>query len=278
MTRMLKQALKGVLADDEISEVYSAFDIVGDIAIIRIPDSLSAKKSIIAEAILRNVKPVKSVFAQTSPVLGDFRVRSLEHIGGENRTITTYKEHGCSFRVDLAEVYFSPRLTTERARIANLVREGEVVINMFAGVATFSVIIAKKRDCKVYSIDINPAAHALSVENAKLNKVGERVIPMLGDARQIIAEQLEGKADRILMPLPETARDYLEHAVMALKRKGVIHYFTHVHADSKREAKDACAKEIEGLVKSKYGLGEVRVVREVGPRFYQMVADITVSK
>ncbi len=278
MTKMLKQALKGILSDAEINEVYSSFDMIGDIVIIKIPDSLESKKQLIADAILSKVKPVKSVFMQSSPVRGDFRVRNVGYVAGENRTLTIYKEHNCRFKVDVAKVYFSPRLSTERARIAGMVSDGEVIVNMFAGICTFSIIIAKKHRCKIYSIDLNPDAYSLCVENVKLNKVAEYVMPMLGDAKDIIRRELEGKADRVLMPLPERAKEYLEYAVMALKNRGMLHYFTHIHSDSTKDAKNGCVEQLEKVMRVKYELKETRVVREVGPRFYQVVADVLVFK
>jgi tRNA (guanine37-N1)-methyltransferase len=278
MTRMLKEALREVLSEDELNEVYSAFDIIGDIAIIKIPEKMNDRKKIIADAILSKVKPVKTIMMQSSPVQGDFRVRDVEHIGGENKTVTIYKEHNCKFKVDLAKVYFSPRLSTERARIADLVNDGEVILNMFAGVCTFSIVIAKKHRCKVYSIDLNPDAYALCVENTKINKVDDRVIPMLGDAKEIIERELRDTSDRILMPLPERAKEYLPYAVMAARHNGIIHYFSHVHADSKKESLGVCAEELAALMNAKYELITSRVVREVGPRFYQVVADIRIHK
>ena len=141
---MLKIVLAGVLDPEEASQVYSAFDQIGDIVIVKIPDELAGKKKVIAEAILANVKTAKAVFAQASAVRGDFRVRDLEHLAGENRTVTEYKEHACRFKVDVARAYFSPRLSTERQRIADLTNDNDVVVNMFAGVGTYSVVIAKK--------------------------------------------------------------------------------------------------------------------------------------
>jgi tRNA (guanine37-N1)-methyltransferase len=276
MAKMLKQALKGVIPDEEIDEVYSSFDVIGDIVIIKIPDSILEKKQLLAEAILKNVKNVKTVFMQSSPVQGDFRVRNVEYVAGDNRTLTIYKEHNCRFKVDVAKVYFSPRLSTERERIAKMVKDGEVIINMFAGICTFSVIIAKKHECKVYSIDVNPDAHSLCIENVRLNKVGDRVTPMLGDAKDIIMTELRGKADRVLMPLPEKAKEYLEYAVMALKDNGIIHYFTHVHADSRKDAHRVCEDELSQNMNVKHEVKNTRVVREVGPRFYQVVADVYV--
>lgn len=278
MARMLKEALQGILSEQELNEVYSAFDIIGDIVVIKIPDAMMNKKQLIADTILSNVKPVKSVLMQSSPVSGDHRVRDVEYLAGENRTTTIYKEHSCKFKVDVSKVYFSPRLSTERARIADLASDNEVIVNMFAGIGTFSIVIAKKRKCKVYSIDINPDAHALCIENIRLNKVEDRVIPMLGDAKEIIEKELVNKVDRVLMPLPERAKEYLNSAILAVKDKGIIHYFTHIHADSKKESLKVCSEELENSVNVKHELLTSRVVREVGPRFYQVVADIQIFK
>jgi len=277
---MLKNMLTGVLDAEAAAQVYSAFDQVGDIVIVKIPDGLAGKKAVIAEAILANVKTAKAVFAQASAVRGDFRVRDLEFLAGENRTVTEYKEHGCRFKVDVAKAYFSPRLSTERQRIACLVGENETIVNMFAGVGTYSIVIAKaNKTCKVYSIDSNPVANDLCAENAKLNKVYDRVVPICADAADAIRDQLTGMADRVLMPLPERAKEFIETAVMALKDKGVIHYFAHVRAGGKKEAKWLGAKDAHEAFKGyDHKVTETTVVREVGPRFYQIVADVEVTR
>src|SRR5262249_9580226 len=140
----------------------------------------------------------------------------LEHIAGEKNTFVEYKEHGCRFKVDLINTYFSPRLSTERLRIANLVSDYEIVTNMFGGVGTFSIIIAKKnRNCKVFSIDMNPTAIELSQYNSRLNGVESRVISILGDAKDIVAKETQLRSDRVLMPLPEKAREFVDCAVQS---------------------------------------------------------------
>jgi tRNA (guanine37-N1)-methyltransferase len=277
---MLKNVLAGVLDAEQAAQVYSAFDQIGDVVIVKIPDALAEKKALIAQAILANVKTAKAVFAQASAVRGDFRVRDLEFLGGENRTVTEYKEHGCRFKVDVAKAYFSPRLSTERQRISGLVGENETIVNMFAGVGTYSIIIAKaNKTCKVYSIDSNSVANDLCVENARLNKVSDRVIPVCTDAATIIREQLSGVADRVLMPLPERAKEFIEPAVMALKETGVVHYFAHIRADNKQAAKELGTKDAQEAFKDYSNkVLKTTVVREVGPRFYQIVADVQVKR
>jgi tRNA (guanine37-N1)-methyltransferase len=280
MPHMLKQILGSILTPEETAQVYSAFDQIGDIVIIKIPDDLMSKKELIANAILVNVKTAKAVFAQVSPVRGDFRVRDLEFIAGENRTITEYKEHGCRFKVDVARTYFSPRLSTERLKIANMIGDNETIVNMFAGVGTYSVVIAKaNKMCRVYSIDSNAAASELDKINAKLNKVQDRVISICGDATEVIKDRLAGQADRVLMPLPERAKEFVDSAVLALKEKGIVHYFAHVKADSKKAGQELGLKDAHrAFAKYNHQVLGVRVVREVGPRIYQIVADVSVRR
>ena len=279
MPHMLKNILSNILSSDEVSQVYSAFDQIGDIVIIKIPNELVPKKKFIADTILAHVKSAKAVFAQVSPVRGDYRVRNLEFIAGENRTITEYKEHGCRFRVDVAKTYFSPRLSTERLRIANMVGEGETIVNMFAGVGTYSILMARmNKTCKVYSIDSNAVAAELCEANAKLNKVQDRVVSIHGDAGEVIKDKLAGQADRVLMPLPESAKEFVDSAVLALKKKGVVHYFIHIRADNKKTSKNLGLQDAhKAFVKYNHIVQQVRVVRGVGPRIYQIVADVLVK-
>jgi tRNA (guanine37-N1)-methyltransferase len=280
MPHMLKNVLSSILAPDEVAQVYSAFDQIGDIIIIKIPDDLMPKKRLIADTILANVKTAKAVFAQVSPVKGDYRVRDLEFAAGENRTITEHREHGCRFKVDVAKTYFSPRLSTERLRIASMVGERETIVNMFAGVGTYSILMTKiNKTCKVYSIDSNIVAVELCEVNARLNRVQDRVVSIYGDAAKVIKGKLVGQADRVLMPLPERAKEFVESAALALKKKGVVHYFTHIKADSKNASQDLALQNVHSAFrKYNHDVQKIRVVREVGPRIYQIVADISVRE
>ena len=280
MAHVLKIILKEILPAEDISKIYSAFDMIGGIIILKIPDSLNSKKQIIADTILTNIKSAKSVFAQTSPVQGEYRVRDLEYLAGTNSAVTEYKEHGCRFKVDVMKTYFSPRLSTERLRIANMITKNEIITNMFGGVGTYSVLIAKNnKSCMVYSIDSNPVANELALINAKLNKVQERVIPICGDAREVINEQLRNTSTRVLMPLPEKAMEFVDSAVLALREKrGMIHYFTHLKASSRKLALSNAAVDTKrAFVDYDHKLVSTRVVREVGPRLYQTVSDVFVD-
>ena len=275
---MLKRALESVLSEKESEEIFSAFDQIGDIIIVRIPDLLLGKKEIIGKTLLEQIKNANTVFCQSSPVEGDFRIRDLEFLAGENKTQTEYKEFGCRFLVDVEKVFFSPRLSTERNRIADLVKDGETIINMFGGIGMFSIMAAKKKKCTVYNIDINPDAAKLCEKNISLNKLAGSIISLHGDATQIINEKLKGNGDRVLMLLPERSDEFLDSAISAAKKNGIIHYYSHIHADKKTLAPKLSEKHFLEITPVKSEILYSRIVRAVGPRYYQTVVDARISK
>ncbi|MGI0046869.1 MAG: class I SAM-dependent methyltransferase [Nitrosotalea sp.] len=275
---MLKQAMASILTSEETEEIYGAFDQIGSRIILRIPDSLLPKRKLIGEVLLEKVKTAKSIFYQSSPVEGDHRIRQLELLAGEDDTETEYKEHGCRFRVDVEKTFFSPRLATERLRIADLVNDGEIIINMFGGVGMFSIVAAKKKKCHVYNIDINPHAAKLCSENITLNKLKGTVESIEGDATDIIEKRLIGIGDRVLMLLPERSDEFISTAIKALKQKGILHYYCHIHSDKKNQVSVVTTNHFMSVVKVKSEILCSKIVRPIGPRFYQAVVDATIFK
>ena len=282
MNKRLREKLSADLDSEELSQIYNSFDIIGDIAIIKASKGNIATAEIVASQIKIIHKGVKSVFVQTSPFLGDFRVRALKLVAGEDKTSTKYKESGCVFGVDVAKCYFSPRLIDERSRIAELVSPGETIINMFAGVGCFSIRIAKKVNvAKIFSIDVNPIAFKYMQENIRVNRVFGKVIPLLGDSKEIIKIKLQDKSDRVLMPLPEKALEYLPYALSALKKQGGwIHYYDFQHAigneNPVEKTKLKVAEKLNRL-DANYFFNFSRIVRSTGPNWYQTVLDIKIT-
>lgn len=267
----------------EIEDLVKSFDIIGDIAIIRVPEYLKPQSRLIAEVIMQTHKHVRAILLQVSHVSGDFRLRQLEWIGGEKKTETIYKEFDCVFKVDLEQCYFSQRLSFERMRISRLVKASETVLNMFAGVGSFSILVAKHGEVEtVYSIDLNPSAVKYMKENIRLNRVQNQVVPILGDAKRVIVEHLEETVDRVIMPLPEKAYEYLDYAVMALKPTGGwIHYYDFEHASRNEnpieKVKKKISEKLQNLgVESTISYG--RIVRSTGPNWYLVVSDIQIQK
>ena len=200
----------------------TSFDVIGDIYIVKLEEELMSQSEKIAEAIMKANRNAKVVALDTG-VEGELRTRKLKIIGGEDRTHTIHKEYGLGYQIDVANVYFSPRLATERKRIADAVREGERIIDMFAGVGPFSLLIAKDSEPEIiYAIDKNTEAITYLIENIKLNKI-KNVAPMLGDARDL-APSLK-KADRIIMNLPHSSLDFLDVALGSINSGGRIHLY-----------------------------------------------------
>ena len=275
---MLKKSLENILSPSESEELFSSFDQIGEIIVLRIPDSLKSKKKIIGETLLDQVKTTRSVFYQSSPVEGEFRTRNLEILAGEDNTETEYKESGCRFLVDVEKAFFSPRLSTERERIANLTHDGEIIINMFGGIGMFSILAAKVSKCTVYNIDINPNASLLCEKNIELNKLKGKIISLNGDSVKIIQDKLQNLADRVLMLLPERSDEFLETAILATKNNGIIHYYSHIHADKKQDAAKFSEEHYLNNSKVESKILNSRIVRPVGPRFYQTVVDVQIKK
>jgi len=275
---MLKKTLGSVLSAKESNELISAFDQIGHIIIIRIPDSLISKKKLIGETLLEQVKSAKSIFYQSSSVDGEFRTRDLEILAGDDKTETEYKESGCRFFVDVRNVFFSPRLSSERTRIAEFVNNDEVIVNMFGGVGIFSIIAAKMKRCTVFNIDINPLAAKLCKKNIAINKLVGNVISIEGDASQVINSQLENKSDRTLMLLPEKSDEFLDSAILSTKSGGIIHYYSHIHADKKSDAAKLSEQHYMQITPVKSTILGSKIVRPVGPRFYQTVVDVKIKK
>ena len=200
----------------------SSYDVLGSIAIVKLSDEVRQHAPEIGRAIIATQKAIRTVCSDIG-VADEFRKRRIEVIAGETELETVHKEYGLVFKMDISKVFFSPRLATERELVSNQVAPGEVVIDMFAGVGPFSIMIAKHRSPKVvHAIDSNPDAIRYMEENIALNKVGN-VSPILGDARARVAE-LE-KADRIIMNLPHSAHEFMSDAVRALRPGGTIHYY-----------------------------------------------------
>jgi tRNA (guanine37-N1)-methyltransferase len=274
--------LSANLPSEQSSRIYNSFDIIGDIAIIRLANDAAVNAEAVANQIMAVHRGVKTVFAQTSPVLGEFRVRELKLLAGEDKTVARYRESGCVFAVDVKKCYFSPRLSHERCRVTRLVKSGETVVNMFAGVGCFSIIIAKAvPETHVFSIDVNPTAVEYMEENVRVNRVYGKVTPLLGDSKDVINAQLQRKADRVLMPLPEKALEYLPYAILTLKPGGGwIHFYDFQHAtgneDPVEKTKRKVAQKLGGLRVS-YNFVFSRVVRSTGPNWYQTVLDMQVA-
>ena len=249
------------------------FEIVGDIAIVDCDEGVDEEK--VASALMKVHKNVKTVIAPISPVEGEFRTRRFRHLAGERKTATLHKEHGLKYGLDLETVYFTPRLGTERKRLAKLIRPTETVLDMFAGVGPFALLLASK-GAKVIAIDKNPEAVKYLRENAANNRIEEIEI-LEGDAFQL-SKRYQNQADHIIMNLPHEAFHFLLPAINAVKDGGIVHYYSmspedDLYGEDRRHIEDA-AQQAGAEVRILYQ----GIVRSYAPHQYNVVIDFQIIR
>ena len=218
-----------------------AFDVLGNIAIVKFSDGAKLRdKKKFAQKILNENKAIKTVLEKIGKVKGRLRKIHTKYIAGEKTKEVLYKENGCVFRFNVDTTYFSPRLSNERKEIASKIKPGEKVLVMFAGVAPFSVIIAKNSKAeKVFSNEINRKANKYGKLNIELNNLKSKIEMLDGDIKKV-AENLKKKNikfDAIVMPRPNLKETFLKQA-FALSRKGTrIYYYGFCKCDSVSQKK-----------------------------------------
>ena len=255
------------LPDDLRDITPRAFDIFGDIAILKLPYDLEPHFKIISESIVNSNKNINKVAIDLG-VKGDYRVRKLKMIHGEDTFVATHKENGLTFVLDISKVYFSPRLSMERNRLSKLVSSGEKVLDAFAGAAPFSVTLAKQ-GAFVKSIDSNPDAENWAIHNYKLNNVSEQNFSFhcseienynFGDA----------SFDRIIMNNPTNSLSYLPLLSKLVKLNGYIHFY---YIDSKEDDFN-----IQKILGDGFICTKVRKVHPYSPATLLKVFDIKRTK
>lgn len=269
----LKDILKDKLTKLESNYVPRAYDIIGDIAVFeRFPAELIKKEKIIGNALLGFHPHVKVVCRKTRKYAGKFRLPKLKIIAGEKRKETVHKESGVMLKLDVEKVYFSPRMASERLRIASQVKPRENIMVMFSGCAPYPLVLSKNTQAKeIYGIEINPIAHRYALENARLNKA-VNVKLFLGDVKKVIP-RLKKRFDRILMPLPKGGENFLEDCFKATRKNTIIHFYDFEHEDELKKSQEKVDKACKRAGK-KYEILRIVKCGQYAPRFYRICADI----
>lgn len=251
------------------------YDRVGDIAVVSAKDRKTALK--LAKVIMASNSSIKTVLSKGGPVSGVYRTRKYVYVAGKKNFVGTYRENGCVFNVDLRKSFFSPRLAFERDRISRLVKKGENVMVMFAGVGPFAIEIAKRRkDANVVAIELNRDAYRNMLENIRLNKA-VNVEARLGDVHKI-AKEYRGFADRIIMPLPMDSSRFLDSVAIAARHGCVVHYYAFGDKDDAFRAGASMLKEFFSKKGMDGRLLFKRVVRPYSANEVEIVLDFQLKR
>lgn len=255
-----------------------SYDVIGDIAIVDLSESIQPFGQIVGEAIQKINPHLRLVVRKVGAVSGAYRTRHLEILAGTGSMETKHHEFACCYALDLSTVYFNPRLSNERMRVAKQVGPEDHVVDMFAGVGPFSILIAKMQpNVRVCACDINPDAIKFLKENIFLNGLVDRVIPILGDAKSI-DHDLRAWANRIIMNLPSEAENYLPVALNVLREEGTIHYYAFASRNDKIEDIEKKIRDvIEDAGRMVRSFTFADAIREVAPGRVQVAIDVLIE-
>ncbi|MEK6963517.1 MAG: class I SAM-dependent methyltransferase family protein [Nanoarchaeota archaeon] len=270
----LKSSLEKELSEKELAKVKSSLDVVGDIGIIEVANELQQRAQLIAKHLLQSRPSIKTVL-QKGKHEGELRVQKLAFLAGEDTRETTHKENGVRIHVNVETVYFSPRLSEDRKRIAEQIKPNEKVLVMFSGCGVYPVVFAKKSRAKeIVGIELNPQGHRYAQENIRLNKV-KNVRFYEGDVRKVLPK-LDEKFDRILMPLPHSAEAFLTLALSVANPDAIIHFYDIEKEGELDQAKEKVRAACKALNRS---CRVLRLVKcgQVGQRLFRLCVDAKVG-
>ncbi len=253
-----------------------SFDVLGNVVIVKFPEhSKSQDKKKFAEKILRENKSIRTVLEKVGKFKGRLRKISTALIAGEDTKEVLYRENGCIFRFNVDETYFSSRLSNERKEIASKIKKGESVLVMFAGVASFPIVIARNSNAKkIYSNELNREANKYAELNISLNKLKDKIELIPGDIKRI-APKLKQKFDVIVMPRPQLKDSFLEQAFMLSKKGMRVYYYDFCRDDEIEDVKEKIWAEAKKSKKS-IKLLNVKKAGELAPHKIRLRVDFKI--
>lgn len=217
----LKETLKSKMNQTEIPNSY---DIIGNIAVFtKLPEEIK-KQKVIANELLKLNKNIKTVLLKTKQFSGKYRLPKFKILAGKKTKEVLYKENNSQFKLDIEKSYFSSRLANERLRIAKQVKNNENILVMFSGIGIYPIVISRNSKPKeIYAVEFNPMAHKYAKENLTLNKV--KNVKLFKNDVKYILPKIKLKFDRIIMPAPKNAEEYLHLIRKKITKKTIIHFY-----------------------------------------------------
>ncbi|MFX0083278.1 MAG: class I SAM-dependent methyltransferase family protein [Candidatus Hodarchaeota archaeon] len=280
--KKLSEMLNGTLTEGELSLLPRGFQTLGNVIILKLNPKLVNRKEAIGKAYLDLLPNIRSVYLNTGRIIGTFREpENIEFLVGIDDPVIEHKEHGIKYRFDITKIMFSKGNINERKFLSSLVKKGEVVVDMFAGIGYFSLPIGKHSQAqKIYSIELNPDSYNSLIENIKINHLEEKVIPIKGDCKEEVLKLSDAgiHADRIIMGVFPAPIEYVKEALTLTKKEGCMYHFEGVVKKDNYISLFNDFNEVAEKEHYKCELKSYRIVKSYGPNLYHIVLDIFVLK
>ena len=277
-----KEKLREILSDEELSVLPRGFQTIGRVIIIKLNPLLLEKKILIAKKYMELLPSTRSVYLNMGRIKGKFRTpENIVFLVGEDNPIVEHKEHGVIYRFDFTKIMFSMGNLNERKFLSTLVKENEVIVDMFAGIGYFSLPIAKHSKPKIiYSIELNLDSFKFLTENIKINHLDDIIVPINGDSKsEVIKLSKSGvRADRVIMGVFPAPKDFIKEALTLTKESGTTFHYEGVATKENYLNLFNEFKEIAETSNYKCELLSKRFVKSYGPHLYHVVVDILVCK
>lgn len=184
------EVLAALLPLREDKGTPTAFSTIGHIAHLNLREEHLPFRYIIGQVILEKSSNIRTVVNKLDSIDTVYRFFDMELIAGEPDFTATVSESNCTMTFDFRKVYFNSRLHTEHDRLVTLLKPGQVVSDVMAGVGPFA-LPAAKNGCIVYANDLNPASYESLTANAKQNRVQEGCLTYCEDGRLFIKESVK---------------------------------------------------------------------------------------
>jgi tRNA wybutosine-synthesizing protein 2 len=268
----LRTRLHGVIPEG--TRLPSGFHLIGHVAILNLDKDCVPFADQIGQVTLEYDMRIKSVAIRTGPTKGRVRKPDYALIAGDPNTLTTHVEGGVRFRIDPLQITFSGGNRAERIRMGRVILSEEKVLDMFACVGQFSLHAAKTGGTEVTSIEINPKAYELLIENISLNGITDRVSAILGDCRNV---HPTNSMNRVIMGYLHDTQEYLIHALEALVSEGGT---VHMHIALPENELLKTTETVKDICSS-FGFASkvsIRQVKMYAPNIYHYVFDIVVGQ
>ena len=252
-----------------------SFDILGSVAIVKFPRGSSASvKKKRAEKIMKENNGIKTVLEKVGKFKGRLRTMDTKFVYGENTKEVLYRENGCVFRFNVDKTYFSPRLSNERKEISDMIKKKDKVLVMFAGVAPFSIVIAKQTGAKVYSNEVNRLANKYARLNSELNGLKNKIVFVDGDIKRV-AGRIKEKFDVIVMPRPQLKDSFLKEAFSLSKKGTRIFYYDFCDLDDREKILEKVKQEAK-KARKKIKIIKSKVAGEIAPYKVRLRVDFKI--